>query len=137
MAGPRFSGSLPGNDWQKRRYNMQFYENGQAIYLQIVGYACEKVLQESWDTGTKIPSVRELAVQLAVNPNTVMRTYDFLKQLGVIYDKRGIGYFVADDAITIARPYLKEDFSKRELPAFFRGMRSEEHTSELQSLMRI
>ncbi|QEC51740.1 DNA-binding transcriptional regulator YhcF (GntR family) [Anseongella ginsenosidimutans] len=101
---------------------MQFYDNGQAIYLQIAGYMCEKVLLKTFQAGAKIPSVRELAVQLAVNPNTVMRTYDFLKQLGIIYDKRGIGYFVAEDAVTKARSYMKEDFTSRELPSLLRGM---------------
>lgn len=101
---------------------MQFYEKGQPIYLQIADYVCERVLQNTWEPGRKIPSVRELAVQLAVNPNTVMRSYDFLKQLGVIYDKRGIGYFVTDDAIEKARIYLKEDFMNRELPILFRSM---------------
>lgn len=101
---------------------MQFYNNGQAIYLQIAGYVCEKILLKAWGPDAKIPSVRELAVQLAVNPNTVMRSYEFLKQLGVIYDKRGIGYFIAPQAAINARAYLKEDFSNRELPSLFRGM---------------
>lgn len=101
---------------------MQFYDNGQPIYLQIAGYVCEKILLKTWEPEAKIPSIRELAVQLAVNPNTVMRTYEFLKQLGVIYDKRGIGYFIAQQAVMKARAYLKEDFSNRQLPSLFRGM---------------
>lgn len=101
---------------------MQFDNNGQAIYLQIAGYVCEKVLLEIWEPEAKIPSVRELAIQLAVNPNTVMRAYEFLKQQGVIYDKRGIGYFISGQAAVKARAYLKDDFSSRELPSLFRGM---------------
>ena len=59
---------------------MQFNNIGQAIYLQIADYVCEKVLLKEWLAEDKIPSVRELAVQLEVNPNTVARTYEFLKQ---------------------------------------------------------
>lgn len=101
---------------------MQFNNDGQAIYLQIAAYVCEKILLKTWKPEAKIPSVRELAMQLAVNPNTVMRAYEFLKQQGLIYDKRGIGYFIGPQAIANARTYLKEDFSNRELPSLFRGM---------------
>jgi DNA-binding transcriptional regulator YhcF (GntR family) len=59
---------------------MQFKES-QAIYLQIADYVCEQVLLKEWKTDERIPSVRELAVQLEVNPNTVMRTFDFLLDL--------------------------------------------------------
>jgi DNA-binding transcriptional regulator YhcF (GntR family) len=55
---------------------MEFREN-QAIYLQIAELICERILLKQWASEDKVPSVRELAVQLEVNPNTVMRTYDF------------------------------------------------------------
>ena len=58
---------------------MQF-KDSQSIYLQIADYVCEKILLGEWKAEERIPSVRELAVQLEVNPNTVMRTFDFLQQ---------------------------------------------------------
>jgi DNA-binding transcriptional regulator YhcF (GntR family) len=77
---------------------MQFRETV-SIYLQIADYICERILLREWKVDERIPSVRELAMQLEVNPNTVMRTYEFLQQQNIIYNQRGIGYFVAADAI--------------------------------------
>lgn len=101
---------------------MQFQNTGQAIYLQIVDFICEKILLKEWKPEDKIPSVRELAVQLEVNPNTVMRTYEFLKQQEIIQDKRGIGYFVTTNGLKQAIAYRKEEFTEKEMPAIFRIM---------------
>lgn len=100
---------------------MQFRES-QAIYLQIADYVCEKVLLKEWKPEERIPAVRELAVQLEVNPNTVMRTFDFLQQREVIYNQRGIGYFVAASAYKNALQYRKNEFSEKDLPAVFRSL---------------
>ena len=100
---------------------MQFKES-QAIYLQIADYVCEKILLKEWKTDERIPSVRELAVQLEVNPNTVMRTFDFLQQQEIIYNQRGIGYFVASTAYKNALQYRKDAFSEKDLPNIFRNM---------------
>jgi len=101
---------------------MQFQNTGQAIYLQIVDFICEKILLKEWKQEDKIPSVRELAVQLEVNPNTIMRTYEFLKQQEIIQDKRGIGYFVTANGVKQAIAYRKEEFTEKEMPAIFRIM---------------
>ena len=101
---------------------MQFNNNGQAIYLQIVDYVFEKVLLQVWKPDDKIPSVRELAIQLEVNPNTVARTYEFLKQQDIIYDKRGIGYFISAKGVKNTRSYRKQEFTDKEMPAVFRTM---------------
>lgn len=101
---------------------MQFHNNGQAIYLQIADYICEKVLLKEWKADDKVPSVRELAMQLEVNPNTVMRTFDFLKQQEIISDKRGIGYFITPNAYKNAIAYRKTEFLEKELPTVFRIM---------------
>ena len=101
---------------------MQFNNNGQAIYLQIVDYVCEKVLLHVWKPEDKIPSVRELAMQLEVNPNTVARTYEFLKLQDIIYDKRGIGYFISVNGQKNAMRYRKLEFTEKEIPSVFRIM---------------
>lgn len=100
---------------------MQFRES-QAIYLQIADYVCEKILLQEWKTGERIPSVRELAVQLEVNPNTVMRTYEFLQQQVIIFNQRGIGFFTAADAVKQVTQYRKEAFLEKELPPIFRSL---------------
>jgi DNA-binding transcriptional regulator YhcF (GntR family) len=100
---------------------MQFRETV-SIYLQIAEYICEKILLKTWKTDERIPSVRELAMQLEVNPNTVMKTYEYLQQQNIIYNQRGIGYFVGPDAVKNAMQYRKTEFMDNELPALFRNM---------------
>ena len=101
---------------------MQFNNNGQAIYLQIVDFICEKILLDEYKAEDKVPSVRELAMQLEVNPNTVARAYELLKSQQLIFDKRGIGYFISEEAKSIALAYRKQEFAVKELPALFRIM---------------
>ena len=100
---------------------MEFRDN-KAIYLQIAEYVCEHILLEKWKTDEKVPSVRELAVDLEVNPNTVMRTYELLQSKNIITNKRGIGFFVADEALTNVKSYRKTQFMDDELPVFFRNL---------------
>lgn len=98
------------------------FRDDQAIYLQIADHFCENILLEKWNPGDRIPSVREMAVNIEVNPNTVMRTFNYLQEKGIIYNKRGIGYFVADDGRTKTNVLRKEDFVTQELPRFFKAM---------------
>ncbi|GAB3806952.1 GntR family transcriptional regulator [Spirosoma humi] len=98
------------------------FRDKQAIYLQIAEHVSEQVLLGRWPVGEKIPSVRELAAELEVNPNTVMRTYDFLSQKGVISNKRGIGYFPTDGAEEQIKLYRREQFLENDLPVFFKNL---------------
>ncbi|HEY4112285.1 GntR family transcriptional regulator [Puia sp.] len=100
---------------------MQFRET-QSIYLQIADYVCEKILLKEWPPGERIPSVRELAVQLEVNPNTIMKTYEFLQQEKIIFNQRGIGFFAADDAMEQATRYRRDWFVEKDLPQVFRSL---------------
>jgi GntR family transcriptional regulator len=98
------------------------FRNNEAIYLQIAAYVSEKILRNVWAPGDKIPSVRDLSVELQVNPNTVMRTYEFLQSQEVIFNKRGIGFFVEADGIKKVKAYRKERFLQQDLPEFFRNI---------------
>lgn len=100
---------------------MEFRDN-KAIYLQIADYVCEHILLEKWKKEDKVPSVRELAVELEVNPNTVMRTYDMLQNLNIISNKRGVGFFVAEDAVASVKTYRKAQFMEDDLPDLFRNL---------------
>jgi len=100
---------------------MQFRET-QSIYLQIADYVCEKILLKEWTAGERIPSVRELAVQLEVNPNTIMKTYEFLQQEKIIFNQRGIGFFAASDSIGQATRYRRDWFVEKDLPQVFRSL---------------
>ena len=100
---------------------MEFKDN-EPIYLQIATYVSEQILLGKWAVEDKVPSVRELAVALQVNPNTVMRTYEQLQNQEVIYNKRGIGFFVAPDALKKIKVLRRERFLQQELPEFFRNI---------------
>ena len=100
---------------------MEFKENP-AIYIQIAEYVCEQILLKKWKLGDKIISIRELAVQIEVNPNTVQRAYDLLQQQNIITNKRGIGYFIEDDAMERILIFRKEQFIENELPVFMRNI---------------
>jgi GntR family transcriptional regulator len=98
---------------------MEFRTN-EAIYLQIAAYVSENILLGKWLPEQKIPSVRDMAVELEVNPNTVMRAYDLLQTLEVIYNKRGLGVFVSPDAHAKVKAHRKERFIAQELPGLFK-----------------
>lgn len=98
------------------------FNDTQAIYLQIADYICEQILLEKWPTEERIPSVRDLAALMEVNPNTAMRSYEFLQQKDIIYNKRGIGFFAAHQAQQRIKAYRKERFLETELPEFFRTL---------------
>ncbi|MCJ8164695.1 GntR family transcriptional regulator [Pontibacter sp. E15-1] len=100
---------------------MEFREN-QAIYLQIANRFFENILQKKWGSGDKVPSIRDMAVEFEVNPNTTMRTFNYLQDKGIIYNKRGIGYFLADDGFEKTIAIKREQFLEEELPVFFKNM---------------
>ena len=98
------------------------FKDTQAIYLQIGDYLCEQILLDRWKENDRILSVRELGVTLQVNPNTVMRTYDFLQSIDIIFNKRGVGYFVAEQAKNKIIDYRRKLFLEQELPLIFKNM---------------
>ena len=76
---------------------MTFKEN-KPIYLQIADRIMDEILQEVYEEEGRILSVREYAGIVEVNANTIVRTYDYLQSQGIIYNKRGLGYFVSTGA---------------------------------------
>lgn len=98
------------------------FQSKKAIYLQIADFVCEQILLKKWKEKDKIPSVRELAISLEVNPNTVMRTYAFLEENSIIKMQRGIGYFVAEQACQSVLEFKRKEFLTIDLPQIFRSM---------------
>ena len=92
------------------------------IYLQIADVFCENILSGALKADDRIPSVREYGAQIGVNPNTVMRVYEKLTADEIIYNKRGIGYFVSPDAREKILEVQRADFLEREVPAIKRKM---------------
>ena len=92
------------------------------IYLQIADVFCENILSGSLKADERIPSVREYGADIGVNPNTVRRVYEKLTADGIIYNKRGIGYFVSADARDKILEAQRADFLEKEVPAIRRKM---------------
>jgi len=99
------------------------FSQPKGIYLQIADQMRDRILQGEWAEGQRIPSIRELAVLLGVNPNTVTKSYQALTDRNIIENQRGLGYFVAADARRNILRELKNEFVKEELPRVFRTMR--------------
>lgn len=99
------------------------FQKKDAIYLQIADLMCERILLKDWQENHRIPSVRELAVDLEVNPNTVMRAYAYLQDQGIIFNKRGIGYFVSPGGVDMTRKLFRSNFVRNELPNLCRTLK--------------
>ena len=100
---------------------MEFNAN-KSIYLQICDAICEQILSGTLRPDERIPSVREYGADIGVNPNTVMRSYEKLTGEGVIYNRRGIGYFISTDAREIVLEAQRKEFLENELPAILKRM---------------
>lgn len=99
-----------------------FKENSKAIYLQIADRLCDEVLSGKRNAGDRMPSVREYAAEMQVNPNTMMRTYEYLSQHELIYNKRGIGFFIAEGARDRIAAMRRDSFLSSELFDIFRQL---------------
>ena len=98
------------------------FNNQQPIYLQIADYVLEGILSKHYQAGDRIESVREMAANTQVNPNTVMRTFTFLQDKDIIFNRRGIGFFIADDALKRTQAIKREEFVQQQLPELFKMM---------------
>ena len=99
------------------------FNNDKAIYIQMAVRLCDDILAGTYSDDDRVPSVREYAVSLEVNTNTAVKAYDQLARDGIIYNRRGLGYFVtpgARDSIMQAR---RKAFLDTTLPSLFRDMR--------------
>ena len=94
---------------------MQFSDD-KPIWRQIYELIAMRILSDEWPEGSRIVSVRELAQEVGVNPNTVMRSYERLDGDGVIFNRRGIGFFVAEGAKGHIREIERRKFLDEELP---------------------
>lgn len=99
------------------------FESNKAIYLQMADRLCDDILAGRYRADERIPSVREYAVMLEVNTNTAVKAYEELSRNGIIYNKRGLGYFVSQDAKPRIRRQRRDEFFKQLLPEVFRQMK--------------
>ena len=101
---------------------VNFDNSSRAIYLQIVDRVCDEILAGRYAEGQRLPSVRELAGMLQVNANTVMRSYDRLASDCIIANRRGIGYFVAEDASEHVRNLKIASLIDNQMEGIFRQL---------------
>lgn len=98
---------------------MKFKES-KSIYLQIADRIMDEILRMVYPEEGRVPSVREYAAMVEVNANTVVRSYDYLQGQEIIYNKRGIGYFVSPGARERIIQLRRRSFLQDELPDMFR-----------------
>lgn len=101
---------------------MQLQQTRSGIYRQIAEFGIDQVLSGHWTKGERIPSVRQLAAEVGVNPNTVMSAYDHLKDLDIIETRRGLGFFVTEAGRPAALAVRRERFVDEELPRLRRTL---------------
>ena len=92
------------------------------IYLQICDQICDRILNGELKPEDRIRSVRELGAALGVNPNTIMRSYEQLQNDGIIYNKRDIGYFIAENAEETVMETKRKQFIDESIPELAKKM---------------
>ncbi len=95
------------------------FDSTSAIYLQVADFMSEKILIDEWPAEERIPSIREVASMVQVNPNTVMRSFAYLQENEVIYNKRGVGYFVSEQGKEKIKQAMRKSFVESKLPKLF------------------
>ena len=98
------------------------FSTDKPIYVQMADRLCDEILADKYRDDDRIPSVREYAVLLEVNTNTAVKAYDGLARANIIYNKRGLGYFVTKGAKRQILKERKKEFMKERLPELFRQM---------------
>ena len=93
------------------------------IFLQIADNICHRILEGKLNKGDRIPSVRDLAAEFEVNRNTVLRNCALLEESGVFENRRGIGFFVSENAIEVIQKREREAFFRDDLPQFIHKVR--------------
>ena len=113
------------------------FSNDKPIYLQMADRLMDEIAAGVYLPESRIPSMREYAVNLCVNTNTAMKTYEELAKDNIIYNKRGLGYFVSPGANERIREERRHEFYEQQIPQLTRQMKMlgisvEELTQELQ-----
>lgn len=101
---------------------MDFDSNSKPIYLQIADFVCDRIVVGEIKPGERVPSVRDYGASIGVNPNTVVRTYEKLTNDGIIFNKRGMGFYVSEEAVQIINQQSREEFMTVELPKVAKRM---------------
>ncbi len=99
------------------------FSSEKPIYLQMADRLCDEILAGRYKDDERIPSVREYAVMLEVNTNTAVKAYDELARENIIYNRRGLGYYITPGAKQLILNERRKAFLKEQIPELFRQMR--------------
>ncbi|MDY5968933.1 MAG: GntR family transcriptional regulator [Bacteroidales bacterium] len=99
------------------------FKKQKSIYQQIADQLCDRIVAGEWKPDERMVSVRDVATELQVNTNTVLRSFDYLQQQGIIYNRRGIGYFLATDAPMKVKALQRKQFFEEDLVPILQKMR--------------
>ena len=103
---------------------MSQFNDSQPIFLQIRQRIAEMILKKSVTEGDALPSVRQIATDLSVNPLTVTKAYDGLVDLGVVESRRGMGMFVREGARDKLLTHEREKFLSEDWPRVMAQIRA-------------
>lgn len=90
--------------------------------MAVIQLVADRILLGVYTEGERIPSVRDMAVQMEVNPITIMRAYERLQEMGAIYPQRGLGYFVSEGAVEAVKGDRLRRFESETIPELKRTL---------------
>lgn len=96
------------------------FENNIPIYMQIIDIIRTQIVSGKLNTNEKIPTVRQLAITMQVNPNTIVKALSILEEEKLIYTKRTLGKYVTDDKELIAK--VKKELATKKVKTFIDSM---------------
>jgi DNA-binding transcriptional regulator YhcF (GntR family) len=116
------------------------FKSSKGIFQQIADNLCQQILEGKLAPGDRVPSVRDLAGEFEVNRNTLLRTYALLNEDGIFENKRGVGFFVSENAVDLIRATEKAEFFSNDLPAFIQKVKllglKEDDLTELLTIIK-
>lgn len=95
--------------------------NDRPIWVQLIEQLTRRIVSGEYPPGARVPSVRDLAAEAGVNPNTMQRALSGLEERGLLVAQRNIGRFVTQDAALIVG--MRQELAEQELAVFKRRMR--------------
>ena len=95
-------------------------QSDRPIYLQLLEYIQLQIISGKYAPGDKLPSVRDLAMEASVNPNTMQKALTELERIGLVYTQRTAGRFITEDTTMIEE--LKRNFAQSHIKEFFEKM---------------
>lgn len=112
---------IPSTQIHWKKEDIMEYNPALPIYLQVMTAIKHDIVAGRLALGEKMPSVRDLAIQYTINPNTAGRVYKELESEGVCFTRRGMGTFVTEDEERIKQ--MKEEMAGELISQFLGGMR--------------